>query len=1007
MNTIQQQIEQSQNVFTNFEELSDNLYKGEYTVEDKVAGIYYLNFNQEISKETFEELQYKYLAEEFYKQEEFLQWNIYMLFVNSDISDEVKLEILKDDKYARKLIFTNEEFLNYFSEKRREVSDLPDIISNWKTELTNVGLQELYSSASNDSVIRNFISGNVPTAIERTARNLDSVTIINQVSSISLKGNYRPFPSTREFQFGSVNLFTGSNGVGKTSLLESIELILTGRNQRNFDKKEDEGSVSAILNNSIIDSFSHNNNFYKDRGVKWYNRRLTELGNQTYKSFNQFNFFNTDAAHQFSNSDEVEKINDSLKQIILGEEFTTLKDKIEKIRIKLRPELNKTTKEIIDSNGHLESNKKRINELKNSVDSELLKQNIKLNISSLGYLNDVLESNYSITGLAINEIQTEIDIILSNKWCSDYNRFKKAKETISNRLKSVSTSRFEYETNNRKIIETKGEIKNSQNVVLKLEAFIKYLEIENVKEIETLESSLKKIESKLASINSLKEATKLKLDVAHLDGNIKSINELIAEKEIFLQNKRNLINGVEEDILKMEEKFSYIENLTTQIRLLGKELLEHEIHSDNCPLCTQPIHQLDLLLKIESEFIASKDKKGLEEKKDELLELKKETSLWEIELSNFKKFKSIISSNVTGSENKSLDELNHILKDEIDKENELLIERENKKSIGVQVANMGGSVLDYMILKNEIFQLKLSEDIFNKSYLLSIVSTMEGDIEQALLLIKNLSAENDEIIVTLNNELKFKDFTDNFEKIEGIVKSYEATIQSLSLSLESLRSYIYFADNKSFLEISKDISLLNRNLNTLKEIENNQSEIQNILSKNAGIDSYLDKLKPLNKRLNDAMRILDQLSSNSEDAILEGFFSENLVEIEDIFKTIHSPQEFTKLEYNGDTLVLYKEDGVYQISQISTGQRAALVLSIFISLNRKLKYGPNILVFDDPVTFIDDFNALSFLDFLRYFIVREKKQIFFATANKKFATLFKKKFDFLGGDDFREFHLER
>jgi len=113
------------------------------------------------------------------------------------------------------------------------------------------------------------------------------------------------------------------------------------------------------------------------------------------------------------------------------------------------------------------------------------------------------------------------------------------------------------------------------------------------------------------------------------------------------------------------------------------------------------------------------------------------------------------------------------------------------------------------------------------------------------------------------------------------------------------------------------------------------------------------------------------------------------------------------LQYKDNKLILFKEDKAFEISQISTGQRAALVLSIFISLNRKLQNGPNILIFDDPVTFIDDFNALSFLDFLRYFIVKEKKQIFFATANKKFSNLFRKKFEFLGQNEFREFQLER
>jgi hypothetical protein len=80
MNT-QQLIEQSQKLFTDFEAVDNELYKGQLNINDKASGIYYLNFNQEISEDFFEELQDKYLAEEFYNQSEVLQWNIYLFKV--------------------------------------------------------------------------------------------------------------------------------------------------------------------------------------------------------------------------------------------------------------------------------------------------------------------------------------------------------------------------------------------------------------------------------------------------------------------------------------------------------------------------------------------------------------------------------------------------------------------------------------------------------------------------------------------------------------------------------------------------------------------------------------------------------------------------------------------------------------------------------------------------------------------------------------------------------------
>jgi DNA repair protein SbcC/Rad50 len=70
-----------------------------------------------------------------------------------------------------------------------------------------------------------------------------------------------------------------------------------------------------------------------------------------------------------------------------------------------------------------------------------------------------------------------------------------------------------------------------------------------------------------------------------------------------------------------------------------------------------------------------------------------------------------------------------------------------------------------------------------------------------------------------------------------------------------------------------------------------------------------------------------------------------------------------------------------------------------------LKNGPNIIMFDDPISFVDDLNCLSFLDYLRLSIIKDR-QLFFATANAKLASLFEKKFSFLG-DDFAQWPLSR
>ena len=75
--------------------------------------------------------------------------------------------------------------------------------------------------------------------------------------------------------------------------------------------------------------------------------------------------------------------------------------------------------------------------------------------------------------------------------------------------------------------------------------------------------------------------------------------------------------------------------------------------------------------------------------------------------------------------------------------------------------------------------------------------------------------------------------------------------------------------------------------------------------------------------------------------------------------------------------------------------------------NLQLRAAPPLLLIDDPIAHVDDLNSLSFLDYLREIALVGGRQILFATANEKLATLFERKFDFLGNDQFRRFDLRR
>ena len=1000
-------IDRSKKIFTHFEPINDTLYKGNYQINDKLAGIYFLNFSEIISEEDFEELQYKYLAEEFYKNEDSLQWNIYLLFINSTINEELKSKILSNDKYARKLIFQESEFLDYFELENSNQTSLPDIVSEWKNELKNVDLQEVYSEATYVDAVNHFLKNSTVKEVNtEVTSNLTNTLIVEKISNINLKENYRNFPLVRNFHFGSVNLINGVNGSGKTSLLESIELILTGKSNRNSDKDEVTGSISAVLNNDIEEVYTPNEiGKYKLRDIKWYSRNHLLRGNNCYRSFNQFNFFNTDAAYQFASSDHEEQINEALKQIILGVEYTFLKDRIQGFEGRLRPELNSVEKRLREQHELIKNHTQLIDELKFGIDSEDIKNNITGNILALKYKNTLSANNYSISNLYINELKTEIEYILNQNLVFDFNTLKILRNQIDKQLDNVSSLKDKYNEKITQRLDFLNQYKSLEVRRDRTKLILKYFIIEDIRSLEDIEEQLEKHNLKLSKLEKIKkEFFILNLD-SFLNDN-KGLDDFQNSKNEDITNVVSDRKEIENEIRILSENFSAIEDILNKIKLLGRDYLSHNENSQNCPLCEQKISHNELSIKLDEDFKNNFDKSILEEKSKKLSELRSKESNLAFELKTLNSLKFIAQEEVSGYETLSVKEIASILNSILNEEALVLQGKTKIETTLAQVIAIGGSISEFKSLRKEIGAYLNSNNPFEKKDVNNLLLHLEDDIEKIVDNIEKLSKENDLLISNLNKSLQLKETTNNISEILDGIKFQDEKVKALERSFIKIKTYLDLPDDQSVAELSKDLYILEENIKSIRDSENRQKELQRVTKELEEAKSFISENTLKHTRLKIAVEVLQRLKSSDGENVLVDYFNNNLKEIKDIFKTIHSPQEFTDLKFENKRLTLYRNDVKHSVSQISTGQRAALVISIFISLNRKLKNGPNIIIFDDPVTFIDDFNVLSFLDFLRYFIVKENKQIFFATANKKFSTLFKKKFDFLG-EEFREFNLTR
>jgi ABC-type phosphate/phosphonate transport system ATPase subunit len=258
------------------------------------------------------------------------------------------------------------------------------------------------------------------------------------------------------------------------------------------------------------------------------------------------------------------------------------------------------------------------------------------------------------------------------------------------------------------------------------------------------------------------------------------------------------------------------------------------------------------------------------------------------------------------------------------------------------------------------------------------------------------------------------------EKIETIeqarvslanLEQRSATATSLATRLADLDETFPIPKTKPLGEVAVEAEAVRQiaiGLQTAiqQERENNVIRTE-ATAKRTKLTQELGNIRPPIKNLSTCVNVLQRLQrEHSLHAAMEDAIRQNRAAIESIFGQIHAPHEFSGL--GKEITTLRRLDGTTaNLSEISTGQRSALGLSMFLAQNMKLVVAPPVILIDDPVAHVDDLNCLSFLDYLREIALTKRRQIFFSTANDKLAAMFERKFDFLGAAEFKKFVLYR
>jgi exonuclease SbcC len=1011
-------LKTARKVFTNLNQVNENLYKGELKISsDRPAGVYFLDFNYHPSRDNFNDYQEKILAKEYYSNPGDLQWNYYLLMFQDEINETEKREIETNNKYARKYIFSENDFTDFFKLEASSSEIKTDIVSEWKKYLDQVDLQEVYSEEPLAPAVRRFYDNNtkkIKKALRKETANTDLLSI-NFINRITLNNNFRKYPlEPRTFEFRKVNLIRGINGVGKTSLLEAIELIVCGKTLRNEKILEENNCVEALINGNITERCTPaQNEKYRLRDLRWYSRNYPK-DNSIHYSFNRYNFFNSDAAYDFSSSSNEKEINDALFNLVLGQEYNHIAERSAKFYDQISPELNRLTKDMDNQvklktqNNLLLKNKSQSSKIK-SLEAAILEN---LNQLKTKNVNLKLNEQYSEIEALRNQIQAIIEKIRESKILNIFSKGEVIEKERDLKRRIILFNDFEPA-----VLGLNNFIQLYQNEVSllanNLEIYSRCLKYFRNAKFFTLENFDKRLNFSNENISKLRLLENIinNIDIKQYQSQ-EIIGKLLLEKNLELSNLKTQLDDFDKRLKKLLSKLNESDKVIKEIKLLGKEFIALNPNSSSCPLCQSKYDTIELHKRINELTVIPTSNNTLE---IETLHENQQNSNKAIEnitqyINNLNTIKSAYLIFEDDVESKSLDDVLKFI--ESKKNEKVKANLLNQELIELrQMADaLNVSESEFIYLKNRLEEInaQISFIYENKNLFEKKESDIAIEIENKKMEIEGNKAKHQKLINEIKHSLNLDDDKlFSVDQIKQLLLKEETEIKNLIIYFDRLYDLIEVKDDNPIAAIELILSILSKNLDSHRIELKNQFEVEalkkGIIDANAFIDNNQEKYK----RLKAAKEVLVSLSSIEGNEQLRLFFSENLKEIIDIFKTIHLPKEFKDIVFEENELQLTTvENEKRKISQISTGQRSALALSIFISLNRKLKIGPNIIMFDDPVSFIDDLNALSFLDFLRYFVLKEGKQIFFSTANIRLASLFEKKFNFLDAD-FRKWELNR
>jgi chromosome segregation protein len=455
---------------------------------------------------------------------------------------------------------------------------------------------------------------------------------------------------------------------------------------------------------------------------------------------------------------------------------------------------------------------------------------------------------------------------------------------------------------------------------------------------------------------------------------------------------------------------SELQRATTELQLWANKVVEHRHSDSSCPVCETEFGPGELIQRIQSISLAPSDaaiselRQRIEYLTAERQQVAEVTSWFD----KLEKFTHILPD-TNGS--MTVRDAQRVVSSTIERQRALLEAKQSAQQ-GLDTYARGGLSLA------EIEQLcmPMDGDLQQEPAPLDLQEAIEG-ARKYLLQFQDAIAELDARVLQRSKRLK-RSFDDAGVKSGGNLDT--AIEQLMARQRAAQRANDACAAAHHYLDCApkSDLFLLLTSLEAsvlgakkvLAALQADSSSVTRLTTIRGQLAHLTERISSVNEsieRLARAQHSLDDIIENqSLDAASAAVVAATHKVADSIFGRIHAPSEYL-ITADTETPLRTRDNNLpIQLNQVSTGQRSAYALSMFLAMNAQVRAGPKVILLDDPISHIDDLNALSFLDYLRNLVVNSDRQGFFAPADEKIAGLFAHKFGFLG-EEFRTIELNR